>query len=399
MYNRRESSTGKGGVFLENILNYLDDLFSHFPWNRKSSQIKSQLKDAMYADYQDLLDRKVKPETAFEMVKEKITEPEELAKYIPNSVFDFHTLLLCLNIIVFGIIYYFTNNPNFLQIFLPVRLEYPTIVARLIQLTVLCPLMGLVVYHFYKFLPQKYLSRTYLQSCICVFLGTILYALYFASSIAFIWYTLSGYNPTTLEHQPITALMYFIYKHIILKPVWMWIYSLIIGTLFMSSKQLYYCPRKVNHFELSMIYHSQFVSKSFDDEMTVPLPSKKVKKSLSWQENLLNFGHQTSHAFKIFFTKLSKKLYHGIQLLSTNLKAKKERLAERKVKDDTSKVVEIVEKEPFQKETVKQAVSPNGVKVNKPRTKNHANRKRPQMINAKKQKITLKTYGPQKPKS
>ena len=104
MYNKRESLTGKGGVCLENILNYLDDLFSHFPWNRKSSQLKSQLKDAMYTDYQNLLDQNVKPDVAFEQVKEKVAEPERIAAYIPNSFFDFHTLLLCLNIIIFGIL-------------------------------------------------------------------------------------------------------------------------------------------------------------------------------------------------------------------------------------------------------------------------------------------------------
>lgn len=89
MYNKRESLTGKGGVCLENILNYLDDLFSHFPWNRKSSQLKSQLKDAMYTDYQNLLDQNVKPDVAFEQVKEKVAEPERIAAYIPNSFLIF----------------------------------------------------------------------------------------------------------------------------------------------------------------------------------------------------------------------------------------------------------------------------------------------------------------------
>lgn len=377
MYNKRESLTGKGGVCLENILNYLDDLFSHFPWNRKSSQLKSQLKDAMYTDYQNLLDQNVKPDVAFEQVKEKVAEPERIAAYIPNSFFDFHTLLLCLNIIIFGILYYFTNNPNFLQIFLPVRLEFPTIIARLIQLTVLCPMMGLIVYHFYKFLPSKFLTRTYWQSCLFIFLAAVLYALYFASSIVFIWYTLSGYDPVILEHQPITALLYFIYQNIILKPIWMWIYSFLIGTFFIASRQLYHCPRKVQDFSLNDIYHASFVNVTFDDEITVPLQ----------QPNSVPAARKP----------LTVPVHLAVSAMKSRVasrKTKKPTQTSEKPKKAEAKPVEIIEKEPFQKEKSVSAVSSKPPKVNKPRTKNHANRKRPQMINAKKQKITLKQYGP-----
>lgn len=348
MYNKRRRLERSDGM--ENILNDIDDLFAKLPWNKRSNLIKNTICTTMCNDYETLISQGKSQDEAYQIVKGKLADEKVIAKYIPIQFIDYHTCLLLLYTIFYMIVYYFTSHPNFLQLFLPVRMEFPIIIAKLIQVTILCPIFGLIYYHFAKYLPQKYISRTYWQSCTCILIATALYACYFVASFTFIWHTVSGFSVETITQGIASGLMYFIYDKIISHQWLAYSYAAIIGVLFMMAKPLIQCNTHPKTFTIEKIYNFNAVNKVDN------LPThtqQKVQKRFGMRLNLSD-----PPQISAFFTNISSK---------KNLFKK--------------------EKKPIIVSQVNQNFK--AMNVNRPRTKTHKTKKRPMMQN---KNIILKKY-------
>ena len=110
------------------IEKYIDEIIDSFPMNKVTKKIRSDLLVKCSKDYEHLLEQGMDQDNACECVLECIEEPNKIAEMIPNRHSNFYYILV--GLLAMGMIYVlsFTSKPDFLQIFLPARFQYPDII-------------------------------------------------------------------------------------------------------------------------------------------------------------------------------------------------------------------------------------------------------------------------------
>lgn len=239
---------------MDSLVRYIDEVMDYFPINKITKKMRQDLFEAASTDYESLVSQGVDEQEAVDHVMGYIETPETLAKQIPNTHYTWYYVLLAVMVIVCLFIYQYTRQPDFLQIFLPARLEFPYIIKRLIQYTMACFLFYPFVMLFYRYLPQKYLSRSFNQSMVLLYLGTLLSSLYFAIAMAYVWFTFNGFLVEELTATPFSTFMYYFYLTIIKPAFGTLIYACVNTLCFVFSVQYYHLEKKPEAYNFSLIY-------------------------------------------------------------------------------------------------------------------------------------------------
>lgn len=228
---------------------YIDDLFDCFPVNRTTKKMRLDLLEATSRDLDILKSHGMDEQETTEIIINQIAPAEKLATMIPNKYSWSYYFILTIGFIIGIYAFTISARPDFLQIFLPTKLEFPLIIAQYIQYLVICILFYAIIYLFYRSLPQKYISRTPWEANISLYIGTIMAALYFSISIAFVIFSFNGY----LE-EDINIFLRFFYQFFIQNQLMAYIYACINAMFFVGSRNVYHLDRNALPYELSEIY-------------------------------------------------------------------------------------------------------------------------------------------------
>lgn len=236
------------------IESYIDELLDYFPLNHVTMNMRTDLLQAANQDFERLQEQGKTTEEASAEIIEQIASPQTFASMIPNKRLPVYYGIAVLGLAFAGIILHYISDPDFLQFFLPARMEYPDIIERYIQYLVLTIVIHSSSYLFYRRLPQRLLNRDRRQSALFLYLGTILSALYFAVSIAFIWYSFNGYNSSSLEAHFFSRFLYRFYLCFIKKFPWMCVYAFVNAVCFLFSHQAYHLSAHPEPYQFEKIY-------------------------------------------------------------------------------------------------------------------------------------------------
>lgn len=254
------------------ISKHIDEIMDYFPINKVTKRMRKDLYDASASDFDKLTNNGANEQDAAMQIVENIETPEVLAKMIPNNHFLWYYAILVIMACVSWYIFEFINQPDFLQVFLPARFEFPQIIKRLIEFIVISFLCYPLVMLFYRFLPQKYLNRSFRSSMTFLYTGTILSSLYFSISMAYVWFTFNGFTDAELTSGLFTKFMFYFYQSII-KPFPMtFIYSCINSLCFLFSAQFYHLEKKPDTYDFNLIYHSNTQELSISEPTILDVP-------------------------------------------------------------------------------------------------------------------------------
>jgi len=234
------------------IEKYIDEIIDSFPMNKVTKKIRSDLLVKCSKDYEHLLEQGMDQDNACECVLECIEEPNKIAEMIPNRHSNFYYILV--GLLAMGMIYVlsFTSKPDFLQIFLPARFQFPDIIERFIQYVFIMLATFILSMEFYRLLPQKILSRSSLQENILLLIGTVMISFYFAISMAFVWLTFNGYGLGT--HTTVFNMMRGFFNSIILSLPMTILYAIINALCFVLGRHLYHLNMKAQPYVFEAIY-------------------------------------------------------------------------------------------------------------------------------------------------
>ena len=246
------------------IEKYIDEIIDSFPMNKVTKKIRSDLLVKCSKDYEHLLEQGMDQDNACECVLECIEEPNKIAEMIPNRHSNFYYILV--GLLAMGMIYVlsFTSEPDFLQIFLPARFQFPDIIERFIQYVFIMLATFILSMEFYRLLPQKILSRSSLQENILLLIGTVMISFYFAISMAFVWLTFNGYGLGT--HTTVFNMMRGFFNSIILSLPATILYAIINALCFVLGRHLYHLNMKSQPYVFEAIYFSLVQENNFVNE-------------------------------------------------------------------------------------------------------------------------------------
>lgn len=241
---------------MEFITNHIDEILDHFPINKVTQKMRTDLLEATAVDYKDLVEEGKTEQEAKEIILNRIADANTIATMIPNKHDTFYLIYWGIAIALFIFVFSYIFNPNFLQIFLPTRMEFPDIIAKLILYFFTVSYSYALLYSFYRLLPQKYLFKTPLQSAIFLYGGTVLSALYFSVAMAFVWYTFNGFNPTSITTDLTGKFIYTFYKIFFSSNFIVIIYGFVNACLFVLSREAYHLETKPQPYVFENIYQT-----------------------------------------------------------------------------------------------------------------------------------------------
>ena len=236
------------------IINKIDELLDCFPVNSITQKMRMDLINATTKDYDTLINLGNSREEASDTIIEQIASQEVMATMISNSKNRNYIILWVLSIIVMIFSLTHAFDPNFLQIFLPTRMEFPDIISKFILYFFSILASYALIDAFYRLLPQKYISRNTIQSAIFLYIGTLMVSIYFSVAVAFIWYTFNGFNATELTSTLVGGFIYSFYNLFFNSKIMVVIYSFINAGFFVFSNHNYHLDTKPQPYDISKIY-------------------------------------------------------------------------------------------------------------------------------------------------
>ena len=243
-----------GGNIMKFITNHIDELLFNFPVNDVTIKMRDDLDEATENDFNQLVASGMSKEEASDTVIQRIASPEQFASMIPNKHSKLYYIywIIALAITAFAISY--ISNPDFLQIFLPTRMEFPDIIEKFILYFFTSIIAYVAILKFYRLLPQKYLNRNEIQSAALLYLGTVMSALFFSIAIAFVWYTFNGFLVHEITASPISAFTYYFYKIFFSNTAMVIIYAILNAAVFVASHQMYHLDKNAEDYAFEKIY-------------------------------------------------------------------------------------------------------------------------------------------------
>lgn len=236
------------------IISHIDELLDYFPVNQMTKKMRYDLIEATQIDYDTLLNQGLTKKEASEEVISHIAGPEELASFIPNRHSVSYYLYWIIGILVTVFVFNYVSNPDFLQFFLPTRMEFPDIIEKYIHYFFIVLIAYAALFTGYRYLPQKWLNRNDLQSALFLYTGTIMAALYFSIAIAFVWYTFNGFVPSNITFDLLSTFIYTFYKIFFSSEFSVVIYAIINALMFVLSRQAYHLEVKPEPYLFEKIY-------------------------------------------------------------------------------------------------------------------------------------------------
>lgn len=270
------------------IENYIDDIMDCFPINKISRKMRLDLLTASANDFKKLKDQGLADEEASERVVACIKEPETIATMVPNNHdFSYYCILgLCALLMI--LITTRITKPDFLQIFLPIRFEFPDIIERYIQYLFISFICYVITIYFYRQIPQKYLNQIEKYAFTFLLVGAVMAASYFAVSLAFVWFNFNGVDPQTIsDHTFLKIMKSFVIGIIHPLPSTM-IYACINTWCFVASERFYHLKKSPDPYVFQNIYEglSDEVINNETSEVKINLKSELTKEQ-SIQESTI----------------------------------------------------------------------------------------------------------------
>lgn len=238
------------------IITQIDEFLDYFPVNSITKKMRSDLINSTSLDYETLTQQGIEPEEASDIILDRMASPEQMATMIPNAKNKSYFILWIIGTIVTAYCLSIVFKPDFLQIFLPTRMEFPDIIGKFILYFFSILIFYQLIHAFCRLLPQKYLNRSTVQSAIFLYIGTIMASLYFSVAVAFIWHTFNGFNPVELSSTLIGAFILTFYNIFFSSRIMVIIYAFINALFFVFDRHIYHLDKNPQPYELEKIYHS-----------------------------------------------------------------------------------------------------------------------------------------------
>jgi len=257
------------------IIEHIDDLLDYFPINPITKKMRMDLIETTMIDYESQTSQGVSSQEASQSIISNIASPEVFATMIPNTHSLYYYILWAISILVTAGIFYYVSNPNFLQFFLPARMEFPDIIEKYIHYFFITLLAYGALCYVYRMLPQKHLDRSTTWSAVFLYTGTVMAALYFSIAIAFIWYTFNGYLPTQFAHDFVSSFTYSFYKIFFSSEIIVVIYAIINAAMFVLSRRSYHLELKAEPYVFEKIYATStkptvYIKEALSEEVKQP---------------------------------------------------------------------------------------------------------------------------------
>lgn len=238
------------------IEKYIDELMDYFPINKTTKTMRMDLLQSASKDYYQLVDNGYEEDEARKQIIAAIESPDKIAKMVPNRRTFMYYLLLFLLLVAYYFIYQYASRPNFLQVFWPTVLEFPDIIERCIHFIMVFSIAYIAFYCVIRSLPQKYLNRSFGQSCLLLYSGTILLALYLSISVAFVWFSFNGYGEAEMTSSLFIQFQYHFYRAFINSEFMTILYAIVNALCLVFSRQQYHITKVPSeNYTLEAIYH------------------------------------------------------------------------------------------------------------------------------------------------
>ena len=236
------------------ITSHIDELLFNFPVNDVTTKMRKDLEEATECDFNQLIATGMNEEESSNTIISRIASAEQIASMIPNKHSKIYLIYWAIALAITAFVFSYVSNPDFLQIFLPTRMEFPDIIEKFILYFFTTCIAYAGILKFYRLLPQKYLDRNEVQSAALLYLGTVMSALYFSIAIAFVWYTFNGFLPHEITTNIISAFTYYFYKVFFSSKMMVFIYAILNAAAFVASHQTYHLETKAEPYSFEKVY-------------------------------------------------------------------------------------------------------------------------------------------------
>lgn len=235
---------------------YIDNLLDCFPLNKITRKMRMDLLLASSEDYEKLCSQGEDEKTASQKIIQNIQPAEKLAKMIPNDHEWSYYILLSIGAILMLIVLFQITRPDFLQIFLPARFQFPDIIERYIQYICSGLVCFVLTMNFYRRLPQTLLDYPKKYAVKLLYGGTVMAALYLAIALAFIWFSFNGLVDSEFTHDPVLFIMNAFYQIFILPWPMTVLYACVNTWCFIACMPAYHLDKYPEPYDFKQIYQT-----------------------------------------------------------------------------------------------------------------------------------------------